>query len=90
MKSPIEYFEKGSLRIEDDNCCGIHHPSYWCGVYRFVNNSVKYGVYATCLTPSVYKDLIKHFVETQQFQRLKKFQVFISYSKPYNGREGLI
>lgn len=90
MKSPIAYFEKGALRIEDDDCCGIHHPSYWCGVYRFVNNSVKYGVYSTCITPSVYKDLIIHFVKTQQFQRLKRFQTFVSYCKPYNGREGLV
>ena len=90
MKSPIAYFGKGMLRIEDDDCTCFHHPDYWCGVYRFVSNGVEWGVYSTCLTPPVYRDLIEHFVKTQQFQRLKKFQVFISYSKPYNGREGLV
>jgi hypothetical protein len=90
MKLPITYFEKGTLRVEDDSCICYHHPSFWYGTYRFVNNGVKFGVYSTRLTPSVYRDLIEHFVKTQQFQRLKKFQVFISYSKSYNGREGLV
>jgi hypothetical protein len=90
MKSPITYFEKGMLRIVKEGFVSYHHPDYWCGVYRFVNNGVKCGVYSTCFTPWGYINLIKHFIKTQQFQRLKKFQVFISYSKPYNGREGLV
>ena len=88
MKTLIKYFEKALLRIEDETV-GFHHPDFWCGVYRFSHNSLKYGVYANCLAPSRYKDLIKYFVETQQFQRLKRFQTFVSYCKPYNGREGL-